>query len=109
MHVYRLVVCLCAALLSFGAQAAPLAVERFPAAKRAPSELKFLYVMDYDVMFDWEPVLLEKGVTDGLVAWLTKLRDRLTVTVEKPLGEQLKVSDRLKRLFTRCNIVSTQP
>lgn len=60
-----------------------------------PPEMKFLYVMDYDGLFDWEHVLLEKGVTDGLVAWVTKLRDRLTVTVEKPLGEQLKVRDRL--------------
>ena len=54
--------------------------------------LKLLYVMEYDCMFDWEPVHLEKGLTDDMITWMLNLQDRLTVTAQQPLGEELVVS-----------------
>ena len=64
---------------------------------RTPSEdsgrrLKLLYVMEYDCQFDWEPVQLEKGLTDEVLAWLMSLPDRLTMTTQQPLGEELMAS-----------------
>ncbi len=64
---------------------------------RAPSEdsgrrLKLLYVMEYDCQFDWEPVQLEKGLTDEVLAWLMSLHDRLTMTTQQPLGQELMAS-----------------
>lgn len=55
-------------------------------------ELKLLYVMEYDCMFDWEPISLEQELTEGVLAWMTNLHDRLTVTSQMPLGEELMVS-----------------
>lgn len=55
-------------------------------------ELKLLYVLEYDCMFDWEPISLEQELTDGVLAWMTNLHDRLTVTSRMPLGEELMVS-----------------
>ena len=48
--------------------------------------------MEYDCIFDWEPVSLGRGVTDDVLAWLAGLKDRLTVTSQKPSGEDLMVS-----------------
>ena len=44
---------------------------------------KLLYVMEYDCIFDWEPVKVEAGVTDEVLAWLLSLKDRLTVTYQR--------------------------
>ena len=63
-----------------------------PKALRTPAKPKLLYVMEYDCMFDWEPVKLEQGVTNGVLAWMTQLQDRLTLTSQTPLGQELKVS-----------------
>ena len=68
-----------------------------PTVVRPPSQVparpvKLLYVMEYDCKFDWEPVHPEKGVTDEVLAWLMGLHDRLTVTAERPLGEDLMAS-----------------
>ena len=51
--------------------------------------VKLLYVMEYDGKTDWEPVQPKKGVTDEALAWLLGLHDRLTVTLERPLGDEL--------------------
>lgn len=53
--------------------------------------LKLLYVMEYDCIFDWEPVKLQTGVTDDVLAWMLNLQDRLTLTSQNPLGEELMV------------------
>ncbi|DBA98213.1 TPA: hypothetical protein ACH3X1_001139 [Trebouxia sp. C0004] len=53
--------------------------------------LKLLYVMEYDGKLDWQPVQLEKGLTDDVLAWLTNLRDRLTMTIQRPRGEELMI------------------
>lgn len=63
-----------------------------PRALRTPAMPKLLYVMEYDCMFDWEPVKLEQGVTGGVLAWMTQLQDRLTLTLQTPLGKELMVS-----------------
>lgn len=63
-----------------------------PKALRRPAMPKLLYVMEYDCMFDWEPVKLEQGVTNGVLAWMTQLQDRLTLTSQTPLGQELVVS-----------------
>ena len=63
-------------------------------------ELKLLYVMEYDCMFDWEPIIREQQLTDGVLAWMMNLRDRLTVTAQTPLGEELMVSLVLLQTFT---------
>ena len=47
--------------------------------------------MEYDCIFDWEPVKLQTGVTDDVLAWMLNLQDRLTVTSQNPLGEELMV------------------
>lgn len=80
----------CAALLAATAGAfAGAATVQTPSKRQ---ELKLLYVMEYDCMFDWEPVSLEPKLTDGVLAWMLNLHDRLTVTSETPLGEELMVS-----------------
>ena len=61
-----------------------------PKRPRTPAELKLLYVMEYDCMFDWEPV--EQGSAHGVLAWMMQLQDRLTYTSLTPLGEELMVS-----------------
>lgn len=58
---------------------------------RTPAMPKMLYVMEYDCMFDWEPVKLEEGVTN-VVAWMMQLQDRLTLTPQTPRGDELMVS-----------------
>lgn len=63
-----------------------------PKALRTPAMPKLLYVMEYDCIFDWEPVKLEHGVTNGVLAWMARLQDRLTVTSQTPLGQELMVS-----------------
>ena len=63
-----------------------------PKALRTPAMPKLLYVMEYDCMFDWEPVKLEQGVTNGVLAWMKQLQDRLTLTSQTPLGQELMVS-----------------
>ena len=93
MQIARLLVC--AALLAAAAEVAGTDVVP-PTLSQTPSDtrtqpLKLLYVMEYDCMFDWEPVKLEKGLTDGVLAWMVKLQDRLTVTSQRPLGEGLMV------------------
>ena len=67
-----------------------------------PSQLparhaKLLYVMEYDGKFDWEPVQLRTGVTNEALDWLLGLHDRLTVTLERPLGDEL--------MARRCHIL----
>ena len=59
---------------------------------RTPATPKLLYVMEYDGYLDWEVVTLEQGVTDGVLAWMMQLQDRLTLTTQTPLGEKLTVS-----------------
>ncbi len=54
--------------------------------------LKLLYVMEYDGKLDWQPVQLETGLTDDVLAWLINLHDRLTMTSQQPLGEELMAS-----------------
>lgn len=54
--------------------------------------LKLLYVMEYDGKLDWQPVQLEKRLTDDLLAWLINLHDRLTMTSQQTLGEELMAS-----------------
>lgn len=95
MRTFILLVC--AALLNPGLGVVLPTVETQPMGLDTPSQTptqppKVLYVMDYDGMFDWEHVILREGLTDGLIAWLWRLRDRLTVTKERPLGEYLRVS-----------------
>ncbi|KAL0054257.1 hypothetical protein WJX82_006194 [Trebouxia sp. C0006] len=53
--------------------------------------LKLLYVVEYDGKLDWQPVQLEKGLTDDLLAWLINLHDRLTMTSQQYLGEELMI------------------
>ncbi len=60
--------------------------------KDSGRRLKLLYVMEYDCQFDWEPVQLEKGLTDEVLAWLMSLHDRLTMTTQQPLGQELMAS-----------------
>ena len=48
--------------------------------------------MEYDGKLDWQPVPLEKGLTDDVLAWLINMRDRLTMTTQRPLGEELMAS-----------------
>ncbi len=55
---------------------------------------KLLYIMEYDCKFDWEPVKLERGLTDDVVAWLLNLQDRLTVTAEQPVELMVRQSVR---------------
>ena len=59
---------------------------------RTPATPKLLYVMEYDGYLDWEVVTLEQGVTNGVLAWMMQLQDRLTLTTQTPLGEKLMVS-----------------
>lgn len=61
-------------------------------AKQFGRRLKLLYVMEYDGKLDWQPVQLEKGLTDDLLAWLINLHDRLTMTSQQSLGEELMAS-----------------
>lgn len=95
MQIDRLLVC--AALLAAAGYAESAGVDMVtPTASQTPSDtrarsLKLLYVMEYDCIFDWEPVKLEKGLTDGVLAWMMSLQDRLTVTSQRPLGEGLMV------------------
>ena len=63
-----------------------------PKALGTPAMPKLLYVMEYDCVFDWEPVKLEQGVTNGVLAWMMQLQDRLTLTSQTPLGQELMVS-----------------
>lgn len=57
--------------------------------------------MPVDCIFDWEPVQLQDELTvSKLVSWLLGLHDRLTVTCQHPLGEELMVylySQQLRR------------
>ena len=48
--------------------------------------------MEYDGKLDWQPVQLDKGLTDNLLAWLINLHDRLTMTNQQPFGEELMAS-----------------
>lgn len=54
--------------------------------------LKLLYVMEYDGKLDWQPVQLEKALTENVLAWLINLHDRLTMTSQRPLGKELMAS-----------------
>ena len=60
--------------------------------------------MEYDCVFDWEPVKLEAGVTDEVLAWLLGLKDRLTVTSQQALGEDLMVRSHLP--FLQCRVMA---
>lgn len=63
-----------------------------PSQSGSGRRLKLLYVMEYDCQFDWEPVQLEKGLTDEVLAWLMSLHDKLTMTTQQPLGKELMAS-----------------
>lgn len=52
---------------------------------------KLLYVWQYDCIFDWEPVQIRDQQSSSMITWLLSLRDRLTLTRQKPLGEPLMV------------------
>ena len=62
-----------------------------PEMLRTPATPKLLFVLEYDSFVDWEAVTLEQGVTDGVLAWMMQLQDRLTLTTQTPLGEKLLV------------------
>jgi len=66
--------------------------------------LKLLYVMEYDGKLDWQPVQLEKGLTDDVLAWLISLHDRLTMTIQRPLGEELMASRLTFRPAARSHV-----
>ena len=80
-----------AAVLTLAAAVAASKVCTPTASEARTKRLKLLYVMEYDCIFDWEPVKLERGVTDEVMVWLLNLQDRLTMTSEQPLGEELMV------------------
>lgn len=61
------------------------------AADASDSGPKLLYVWEYDCIIDWEPVQVEDTPTASMMFWLLGLRDRLTVTRQRPLGQALMV------------------
>ena len=81
-----------------------------PEMLRTPATPKLLFVLEYDSFVDWEAVTLEQGVTDGVLAWMMQLQDRLTLTTQTPLGEKLLVclsamilyKSMLPLQFSRC-------
>lgn len=80
---------------------------RTPAHTPTPN---LLYVMEYDCMFDWEPVKLEEGLTNGVLAWMTQLQDRLTLTSQSRLGDELMVSLVIyNRLILELHLDTVQP
>ena len=99
---HSVVVCIAIACCCFafqlGAAAVPMkdptqvSVLQAALSAQANRPPKLLYVMEYDCIFDWEPVSLETGVTDDVLEWLSSLKDRLTVTSRQPLGDELIVS-----------------
>ena len=60
------------------------------AANASISDPKLLYVWEYDGPIDWEAVS-GTGVTATMITWLLNVRDRLTVTRQRPLGGDLMV------------------
>ena len=59
---------------------------------RTPATPRLLYVFEYDGSSDWETVTLDQGAKNGVLAWMMQLQDRLTLTTQTPLGEELMVS-----------------
>lgn len=60
-------------------------------SKASSAGIPSLYVWEYDNQFDWEPVRSDNWMTTQVIKWLCSLRDRLTVSLDKPLGEPLLV------------------
>lgn len=63
---------------------------RKPAAS-AKGHPDLLYVFQYDGQRDWAELRTDAPFTASAVTWLLSLRDRLTMTSKRPLGDSLTV------------------
>lgn len=103
----RLVLCSCVLLLRCLATAVDSGKQQnaFDQGAHVIAGPKLLYVWEYDCIFDWEPVQVTDELAANMIAWLLDLHDRLTVTLQKPLGEDLTVSPpRLNSAVLSCKL-----
>ncbi len=52
---------------------------------------RLIYIMEYDMDFDWQQLAYTQKIQTGLVSWVFSLRDRLTVSPHNYRGNDLQV------------------
>lgn len=52
---------------------------------------QILHVLDYDMEHEWEDVPINGALTSALISWLYNLRNRLTCTINQPIGNSFTV------------------